>query len=142
MRPSVVVPAKNAASNANVGGTGKPSIVRDSASELPSALLVGRSYVFDSVRKTMEAPKVVSLPMCKTRKLHIAMDCARSPMRKFKGAEASPPAATSLTKTPRSSSTSRKSASGSALRQYDPGTLVFQSQRFWQGLGHAITNRA
>ena len=103
----------------------------------PSVLLADRGYDSDNIRKTMEVRDVVPvIPMRKTRKLRVAVDRRLYRLRnlvercfnKLKNARR---VATRLTTRPPkaswASSTSRRSASGSAICQHDltePSDLV------------------
>ena len=95
----------------------------------PSVLLADRGYDSDNIRKTMEVRDVVPvIPMRKTRKLRVAVDRRLYRLRnlvercfnKLKNARR---VATRLTTRPPkaswASSTSRRSASGSAICQHD-----------------------
>ena len=99
----------------------------------PSVLLADRGYDSDNIRKTMEVRDVVPvIPMRKTRKLRVAVDRRLYRLRnlvercfnKLKNARR---VATRLTtrqpKASWASSTSRRSAYGSAICQHDLGRL-------------------
>ncbi len=96
----------------------------------PSVLLADRGYNSDNIRKTMEVRDVVPvIPMRKTRKLRVAVDRRLYRLRnlvercfnKLRMPVASPPATTRPPKASWASSTSRRSASGSAICQHDLG---------------------
>lgn len=103
-------------------------LVMDDNLPEPCVLLADRGYDSDKVRETMEARNVVPvIPMRKSRKLRVAVDrtstaCGTSSNAASTSSRTpavSPHVTTRLPKASWASSTSRRSARGSAICQHD-----------------------